>query len=56
MNKHRPTENRVKWTTVALNFFLPMWKDVDDLTIHHSDTPVPAMFPGTENDVNTLYK
>jgi hypothetical protein len=33
MNKHRPTANRISWTTVGLNYFLEMQGDIDDLRI-----------------------
>ncbi len=37
MNKHRPTEERVSWTTTSLNLIMDVYHDVDDLRISHTD-------------------
>ena len=33
MNKHRATERRIEWTTKALNAFLPLYADIDQLQV-----------------------
>ena len=38
MNKNRPTKRRITWTTKALNFFLPIYYDIDDLVISKEDS------------------
>ncbi len=53
MNKHRPTLNRISWTTVALNFFLELQWDIDELRISKGERK-QGFAEGTLEDAQKL--
>lgn len=54
MNKNRPTSNRIKWTTLALNYFLDLYREIMGLTItkHERET---AKAKGTMEDADIIF-
>lgn len=50
MNKKKPTIERIKWTTVALNFFTDIQQSIDNLVISKKDQP-NSFVKGTDNDI-----
>ena len=52
----RTSEDRVKWTTAALNHFLPLFRSI--LNLHHSKTPENKykFVANTEQDATTLFE
>ncbi len=55
MNKNKPTARRVIWTTKALNFFLEMHGDIDNLKIHSTQRS-DGFATGTLEDAEKLCK
>jgi hypothetical protein len=60
MNKDRPTENRIGWTTEALNAFLPIYNDIEELQITRRHTTVDnnrdTLSNKTERDIDKLHQ
>ena len=56
MNTTKQSENRVKWTTAALNHFLPLFRSIAQL--RHSKAPQStySFVKNTEHDANTLFE
>ncbi len=55
MNKLKPIGKRVIWTTQALNFFLEMHGDIDNMKIQKNER-TEGFAAGTINDANKLCK
>ncbi len=55
MNKNRPTAYRVSWTTEALNFFLELHADIDDMKIRSAER-VNSFANGILHDANLIFK
>ena len=55
MNKRRVTAHRVTWTTEALNFFLEMHGDIDDMKISSANR-VNGFPRGTLEDAQIIYQ
>ncbi len=53
MNKHRPTLNRISWTTQALNFFMDIYDEIKQLKITKHDRS-EGLVRGTAEDVDTI--
>ena len=56
MNTTKQSENRVKWTTTALNHFLPLFRSIGQL--RHSKAPqnTYTFVKNTEQDANMLFE
>lgn len=54
INGHSPTDHRISWTTVGLNIFLEIFRDIYNLRIGKRDVGVKYMM-GTLQDVNKLW-
>ena len=54
MNKNKPTANRISWTVQALNAFLPIYNDVENLQINRYGR-VDTYREGTHEDIAKLY-
>ena len=54
MNKSRTTDNRVKWTTLALNWLLGLFEDVENLQIKKKDA-TNNFAKGTLQDAKKIY-
>jgi hypothetical protein len=57
MNKDRATEKHIAWTTKALNAFLPLYRDIEELQIAQRN---PAkvrnlLVHGTQGDIQKLH-
>jgi len=55
MNKNKPTASRVIWTTKALNYFLEMHGDIDNMRIQKTERS-ERFADGTLRDANKLCK
>jgi hypothetical protein len=55
MNKNKPTARKVIWTTKALNFFLEMHGDIDNLRINKTERE-GGFAAGTLEDAAKLCK
>ena len=54
MNKNRPTARRVSWTTIALNFFLELYQDIEELRIRKKERE-KGYAAGTLADADIIY-
>lgn len=55
MNKYRPTVERIKWTTTALNHVIGIQQEVDNLQIKKEEREAGFVI-GTQRDVNIIYE
>jgi hypothetical protein len=55
MNKHRPTPERVSWTTTALNHFLVLYEDMMSLQITKEERNT-EFADGTQQDAMLIYQ
>ena len=54
MNSSRPSENRIKWTTLALNHFLPLFRSISGLRILKAPQSLGKLVRNTEEDAYVL--
>ena len=55
MNRERPSENRISWTTVALNHSMGIQQSIKNLRISRKEVH-DTMVAGTVHDSNILHK
>lgn len=55
MNKKRPTPHRVEWSSEALNEFMPVHSDIDNLRITKEERE-EGFANGTEDSANIMYR
>jgi hypothetical protein len=53
MNKNKPTVNRIKWTTTALNHFIDLQHDIDSIKISKTK-PTAAFVKNTQEDADNI--